>query len=94
MATLPFKSTVAARTLAEINSIHTWCLETWPHTHGATWYRGLVTQGHPVYGAHGIGWKNLCTWSFQREADQRLFNLVWYELLVPPETPAVHTILE
>ena len=90
MAMLPYQSIVCVATTAEVEGIQAWCLQTWPHTQGATWHQGLTTQqGPPVWGAHGNNHRRYrCTWSFQREEDQRLFEFAWYDLLVPVEPSA------
>jgi len=88
MALLPHTCRLQA-TLAQLDTVHAWCLETWPHTHGATWSRGLTTQVGPVYGSHGIGYRaHECTWWFQREEDLCLFAITWHELRAAEEDSA------
>ena len=82
MARLPYRATLCASTQAYLDHVHGWCMRTWPYTHGATWYRGMVVQGEPIRGAHGMGRARYrCTWSFQFKEDQAMFRLAWHELL-------------
>ena len=80
MAKLPYTATLVApprRTLThiqEFEQVQEWCLQMWPYTHGATWYRGYI---QPTL----IGRGYICTWSFQFREDLTMFLLTWGHLV-------------
>lgn len=80
MAILPYKVTLAAPSLQELEDPRQWCLQMWPYTHGATWSNGWVTKS-PFLRTRTYG----CTWWFQREEDRLAFLLAWGHLEQKPE---------
>lgn len=75
MARLPYTATLMATTEDIVNVQH-WCLEMWPYTQGATWYKGWEIRSVTVSAGYS------CTWSFQFQADLLMFLLTWSHMVV------------
>lgn len=71
MAILPYAVIVKRSDPTHLQSIQDWCFTQWPHTYRATWHEGWII--YPLI--RGEPYTQI--WSFQREADAKLFELTW-----------------